>query len=45
MYGLMKNDASTVRIDQRVRGVFEDVTDDVTFLRWHVVDEDPAQQS
>jgi uncharacterized OB-fold protein len=40
IYGLMKDDASAVRIGQRVRGVFEDVTDEVTFLRWQVVEPD-----
>jgi uncharacterized OB-fold protein len=39
MYGLMIDDENSVRIGQRVRGVFEQVTDQVTFLRWQVVDE------
>jgi uncharacterized protein len=43
MYGLMKNDEFSVRIGQRVRGVFEDVTDEVTLLRWQVADERPGQ--
>jgi uncharacterized protein len=45
MYGLMKDGESAVRIGQRVRGVFEDVTDNVTFLRWQVIDEDSARPS
>ena len=38
MYGLMRNEECAVRIGQRVRGVFEQVDERVTFLRWRVVD-------
>jgi uncharacterized OB-fold protein len=37
MYGLMLDDEDSVQIGQRVTGVFEPVTDEVTFLRWRVV--------
>lgn len=39
MYGLMKDHESAVWIGQRVRGVFENATDEVTFLRWQVADD------
>lgn len=42
MYGLMTNDEHAVHIGQRVRGIFEDVTDEVTFLRWEVVEDGVA---
>jgi uncharacterized OB-fold protein len=45
MYGLMTDDASAVRIGQPVEGVFEDVNDEVTFLRWRIIDADPADAS
>lgn len=34
MYGLMTGDPETLEIGQRVRAVFEPVTDEVTFVRW-----------
>lgn len=43
MYGLMTDDESAVRIGRRVRGVFEHVTELVTFLRWQVVEDDLEQ--
>jgi uncharacterized protein len=45
MYGLMKNDESAVHIGQRVRGVFQEATEEVTFLRWAVLDESPPHHS
>jgi uncharacterized OB-fold protein len=43
MYGLMQEDPSVVEIGQRVRAVFEDVTEEVTFIRWQIVDSSPLQ--
>jgi uncharacterized OB-fold protein len=36
MYGLLLNDENELEVGQRVRGVFEAVNDEVTFLRWRV---------
>ncbi|MGD9961396.1 Zn-ribbon domain-containing OB-fold protein [Nocardioides sp.] len=38
-YGLMQDGEDTVRIGQRVVGVFEQASELVTFLRWKVVDD------
>lgn len=39
MYGLMVGDQSRLQIGRRVEGVFERVNDDVTLVRWRVVEE------
>lgn len=36
MYGLMTGDHAALRIGARVRGIFDPVNDEVTFLRWQV---------
>jgi len=41
MYGLMIDDESALRIGARVRGVYDRVNDQVTFLRWRI-DDAPA---
>lgn len=39
MYGLMVCDSQELHIGKRVRGVFERVDDEVTFVRWRIDDE------
>lgn len=34
MYGLMRGEHAGLRLDGRVRAVFEPVTEEVTFVRW-----------
>jgi len=36
MYGLLLNEESELEVGQRVRGVFEAVNDEVTFVRWRI---------
>lgn len=36
MYGLMLDDDSVLRIGARVRGVYDRVNDEVTFVRWRM---------
>ncbi len=38
MYGIMMGDQDELRIGRRVRGVFESVNEDVTFIRWRIDD-------
>ncbi|MER7545145.1 Zn-ribbon domain-containing OB-fold protein [Actinomadura sp.] len=40
MYGLMEGDAEALRVGARVRGVFDAVNEDVTFIRWRIDDRD-----
>jgi hypothetical protein len=41
MYGVMLDDESVLKIGARVHGVFEQVTDQVTFVRWKL--DNPAE--